>query len=174
MRESFDKVASNHCRIESSEGLGLCLADGSAFVRRSTANRFFDSIQRADPLQRLPRYRRTVRLFQIVEVTPHVRPARCVLNATIFIELIESRIGIRLQRAAKLFQMLRGMFAFAIGRVGEPNGGRGGVARRTIIANIRPQSPCLGLALARSQHRHRRVIGVQFAGGHHVATQRID
>jgi hypothetical protein len=67
----------------------LRLADGSAFLRRATANRFFDSIQRADPLQRLPRHRRTVRLFQIVEVTPHVRPARRVLDANLFIELIE-------------------------------------------------------------------------------------
>ena len=107
-------------------------------VRRSTANRFFDSIQRADPLQRLPCHRRTVRLFQIVKMTPHVRPARRWFDATIFIELIESRIGIGLQRTAKPFQMLRGMFAFAIRRVGEPYGGGGGVARGTIIANVGP------------------------------------
>jgi hypothetical protein len=53
-------------------------------------------------------------LFQIVEVTPHMRPARGRLNAAILVELIEARIGIRLQRTAKLFQMLRWMFAFAI------------------------------------------------------------
>ena len=55
-----------------------------------------------------------MRLFQIVEVAPHMRPARGRLNAAIFVELIEARIGIGLQRATKLFQMLRGMFAFAI------------------------------------------------------------
>jgi hypothetical protein len=32
-----------------------------------------ESIQRADPLLRFACYRRTVRLLQIVEVTPHVR-----------------------------------------------------------------------------------------------------
>jgi hypothetical protein len=89
--------------------LGLRLADGPAFVRRSTANRFFDSIQLADPLQHLPCHRRTMRLLQIEEVTPHVRPARRVLDTNILIELIESRIGIGLQRSAKLFQMLRRM-----------------------------------------------------------------
>jgi hypothetical protein len=93
----------------------LRLAPSAALVRRLAADLFFDAVQRADPLQRFARYRRTVRLLQIVEVTPHVRPARGLLDATIFIELIESRIGIRLQRAAKLFQMLRGMLAFAIG-----------------------------------------------------------
>jgi hypothetical protein len=114
-----------------------------------------------------------MRLLQIVEVTPHVRPARRVLDANICIELIESRVGIGLQRPAKLFQMLRRVLAFAIRRVGEPHGGRGGVARRTIIADIGPQASRLGLALARRQHRHRRVVGVQFAGGRHVATHRF-
>ena len=131
---------------------------------------FFDAIQRADPLQRLPRHRRSVRLFQIVELAPHVRPARGLMNAAIFVELIEARVGIGLQRAAKLLQMLRGMLALAIRRVGKPHGGRGGVARRTIIANVGPQAPGLRLALARSQHRHRRVIGVQLTRGHHVPT----
>jgi hypothetical protein len=89
----------------------LRLADGSAFVGRSAANRFFDSVQRTDPLQRFPRHRRTVRLFQIVEVAPHVRPAGRLFDATIFIELIESCIGVRLQPTAKLLQMLRRMLA---------------------------------------------------------------
>ena len=74
----------------------------------------FDPIQRSDSFQCLVRYRRSMGLFQIVEVTPHMRPARGRLNAAILVELIEARIGIRLQRTAKLFQMLRWMFAFAI------------------------------------------------------------
>lgn len=36
----------------------------------------------------------------------------------------------------------------------------GAVARGTIIANIGPQPSCLGLTLARRQHRHRRVVGM--------------
>lgn len=93
----------------------LRLAHGTAFVRRLTANLFFDSIQRPDPHQRFPRHRVSVRLFQIVELAPHMRPTRGLLDTPIFVELIESRIGIGLQRATKRFQMLRGMLAFAIG-----------------------------------------------------------
>jgi hypothetical protein len=43
-----------------------------------------------------------------------MRPARGLLDAAVFVELIESRVGISLQRATKRFQMLRGMLAFAI------------------------------------------------------------
>ena len=114
-----------------------------------------------------------MRLFQIVELAPHVRPAGGLLDAPIFIELIEACVGIGLQRALKLLQMPLGMFAFAIRRIGKPDRGCGRIAGRTIIANISPQASRLGLALARSQHRHRRVIGVQFARADHIAPQRF-
>src|SRR5262245_27227636 len=103
-------------------------------------------------------------------MSSHMRPASGLLKSTIPVKLIETCVGIGLQRAAKLLQVLFGMLALAIRRVSEPHRGSGTVARRTIIANISPQSSRLRLALARSQYRHRRVIGVQFAGGHHVAT----
>src|SRR5260370_29159841 len=101
-----------------------------------------------------------------------MRPARRLLDAAFLIELIESRIGIRLQRATKL-QMPRGMLAFTIWGVGEPYGGRGGVAPRTSIADIGPQAPRSGLALAPRQHPPRRVRGAQLARGPHVATPRV-
>ena len=77
-------------------------------------------------------------MLQIEELAPHMRPARRLLDAAIFVELIESGVGIGLQRAAKLLQMPLGMFALAIRRVGKPHGGGGGVARGTVIANIGP------------------------------------
>jgi len=59
-----------------------------------------------------------------------------------------SCVGIRLQHAAKLLQMLRGMFAFAIRRVGEPHGRRSVVAwpdghreRRSTSAGLRLSIP---------------------------------
>jgi hypothetical protein len=61
------------------------------------------------------------RLIQIVQVAPHMRPARRLLNATVLIEPIESSVGIGLQRAAKLLQMPFGMFPFAIRRVSKQN-----------------------------------------------------
>jgi hypothetical protein len=96
-----------------------------------------------------------------------------LLNPAIFVGLIETRVGIGLQRATKLLQTPLGMFAFTIWRVGKPHGRSGGVAGRTIIANVSPQAHRLGLAIPRRQHWHRRVVSVQFAGAHHVATQRF-
>ncbi len=74
-------------------GLGGVLSGGRA------ANLFFDPIQCADPPQGFPCHRRSMRLFQIVELASDMRPTRGLLNATIFVELIEPGVGIGLQRA---------------------------------------------------------------------------
>jgi hypothetical protein len=37
-----------------------------------------------------------------------------MLDAAIFVELVETRVGVSLQQAAKLFQVPPGMFALAI------------------------------------------------------------
>ena len=47
----------------------------------------------------------------IPELAPHVRPAGSFPDAVIFIELIESCVGIGLQRATEVSQMLLRMFA---------------------------------------------------------------
>src|SRR5947209_14436590 len=77
-----------------------------------------------------------------------MRPACRFLNAPVFVKLVESSVGISLQRAAELPQVPLGVLAFAIRRIGKPHGGRGLISCRTIIANIRPQPPRLGLAVA--------------------------
>ena len=64
-----------------------------------------------------------MRLFYIVEVAAHMCPACGWLDEAVFVELIESRVGIRLQRAVKHLQVPLGMFAFAIRRVSEPHRG---------------------------------------------------
>ena len=71
-------------------------------------------------------------------------------------------------------QMLLRMLALAIRRVGEPHGRRRGIAGGTIIANVSPQPPGLRLAVAGSQHRNRRVVGMQLVAAEHVAAQRLD
>ena len=97
-----------------------------------TADLLLNGIQGCDSFQSLTGKRRGVRLLQVVELAPDVRPAGNFLDAAIlFIELIESGVGIGLQRTAKPAQMLLGMFALAIGRVGEP------YRRRCRVASMR-------------------------------------
>ena len=40
-----------------------------------------------------------MRDLQIVELSANMRPARRFLNATVFVDLLEARVTIRLQRA---------------------------------------------------------------------------
>ena len=62
-----------------------------------------------------------MRKLEIVEFSSDVRPTCGFLNAAIFTEVIESGVGIRLEDAMKVTQVLCGMLALAIRRVGEPH-----------------------------------------------------
>src|SRR5271157_1038540 len=98
--------------------------------------------------------------LQLVELAPYMRPAGRFLDGSALIKMMKARISIRLQSAAEPAQMLARMFAFPIGRVGEPYRGGCFIARWAIIPDIGPQSSSLGLAVTRRQHRNRRVIGM--------------
>ena len=58
--------------------------------------------------------------------------------------------------------MLPRMFSLAILGIGEPHCRCSRLASRSIVPYIGPQPGRLGLALAGSQHRNRRIIGVYF------------
>jgi hypothetical protein len=86
----------------------------------------------------------------------------------------ESRVGICLQCACEILQVLAGMFALPIRRVGEPYGGRGALTGRAIIPHVRPQPASLRLAVARSEYRDRRVIGMDLRCTENVTAHGID
>jgi len=71
-------------------------------------------------------------------------------DATLFIERMKTRISIGLQGATEALQMTLRMFATAIGREGEPCRWRCCICAGTTVAHISPESPGLGLAVARS------------------------
>src|SRR3974390_2133311 len=125
-----------------------CCANLLPLLRWSAADLFLNGIQSCDSFQSLAGDGQGVRLLQVVELAPNVRPTSDFLNAAIlFIELIESSIGVCLQPALKLPQMPLRMFALAIRGVREPNRRGRGVTRRAIIPHLSPQSSCLGLAM---------------------------
>jgi hypothetical protein len=70
--------------------------------------------------------------------------------------------------------MLLRMFALAIGRVSKPDRRSRRVSCWAIVTNVGPQPTGLGLAHARSKHRHRRIVGVQLATIENVAPQSFD
>ena len=113
-----------------------------------------------DAAKRFLRHQRFVRRHQVVKLSAHVRPAGRFLNASCFVDLIEPRVAISLQRSRELAQVCLRMFAFAIRRVGEPHCCWCRVSCGTIIANVGPQPAGFCFAVAWRQHRNRRVIRV--------------
>src|ERR1700688_117709 len=69
--------------------------------------------------------------------------------------------------------MLLGVFPSAIGRVRKPYCRSSRIARWSVVANVSPQTPCLGLARARRQHRYPRVVRMPLASCHHLTPQRF-
>src|SRR6267142_5179826 len=97
-------------------------------------------------------------------------PTSCFLNAAIIIKMMEPGVGVRLQNAREVPQVLLGMLALMVGRISEPNRRWRRIVGGTVISHIGPQAPSFCFSLPRSQYRHRRIIGMEFAGGHHMTT----
>ena len=114
-----------------------------------------------------------MRDVQIVKLPAHVRPAGRLLNASGFVDLVEPRVAIRLQRAREVAQVRLRMLALAIRRVGEPHRRRRRVSRGPVVAHIGPQPSRFCFSQAWRQHRNRRVVGVQLRRAHHVTPQRF-
>src|ERR1700733_4294005 len=85
--------------------------------------------------------------MNLVELAPGMRPAGCLIDM-VTVQMMKAGIGISLQSAGEVFQMLTWMFPLAVRRVGEPNGGSRVVACRPVVAHVGPKPAGLGLAVA--------------------------
>ncbi len=115
-----------------------------------------------------------MRLVQIKELAPHMRPARRFLNRPVGAQHIKAAIGIGLQNALERLQMRLRMFTASIRRVSKPNGRGRLLTRRLIIPLIRPPTIGLCLSVARRKYRHRGVISVLLIVREHVFLKRRD
>ena len=115
-----------------------------------------------------------MRDVDLVELAPGVGPAGHFVDIAAFVKVMEAGVGVCLKRTLVEPEVLPRVLALAIRRVGEPYGGRGPIARRPVVADIRPEPSGPGLAVARREHRHRCVVGMQLAGSHDVIAHRID
>jgi hypothetical protein len=89
------------------------------------------------------------------------------------IELAEAGVAIRMQPAGKAGELGATVLALAVRRVAIEHGRRSSAAVRALIAQVDPLPAGLGPTRAGSQHRHRRVVGVDHAAGHHVASNQL-
>ena len=74
-------------------------------------NLLLDGIERADSLNGLRCQWRFVQLVQVDEFSSRMRPTGGFEDLAAVVELGEARIPVGLQNAAKVFEMLLGMFA---------------------------------------------------------------
>src|ERR1700760_4951027 len=103
-----------------------------------------------------------------------MRPACSFDDPSAFIEMMKTRIAIRLQNAGEAEEVLLRIFALAIFRVGEPYRSWRIVSSRAVIAYIGPEPRRLRSARAWRQHRHRRVVGMQLRGREYMAPELIN
>src|SRR6266436_10447590 len=106
--------------------------------------------------------------LDIVELPAHMRPASRFLNATCFVDLLETGVSIRLQRSLEFAQVCLWMFALAIWCVGEPHRRWSLISCRSIVSHVSPQSTGFGFPISRRQHWDWRVISVQLVCRQHV------
>lgn len=90
------------------------------------------------------------------------------------VELLEAGVGVSQESALVELQVLARVLPLAIGRVSEPDSGRDRVARWPVVANISPESSCLGPAVAWSEYRYRRVVGMELACRHNMIADGCD
>src|SRR5438128_3744869 len=114
--------------------------------------------------------------MDVVELAPHMRPAGdlghgCGLPVRGLIERPETGIAVSLQEAVERGQVRARMLAPAIGRVAIDDRRWPLAPVGPFIPQIDPQPAGLGLAGARRQNRHRRVVRVQLLDRHDVVCE---
>src|ERR1700743_2902123 len=110
--------------------------------------------------------------MDLVKLAPCMRPAGCLIDM-VTVEMMKTSIGIRLQRAGEVLQMLAWMFSLAVLRVGDPSGGSGVVHRRPAGPPVGPRPAGLGLAVAGCENRQRGIVSMDLAAGKDMLADRL-
>ena len=147
-------------------------AGGQALLRRSAVDVPLEIEDGVDPTHRLERDRYLGHVGQHVELAPAVRPARRLGDRAGFspgvIEIVEPGIGIGLQDAGIVGQVLARMLATTVARVVEQGRRWRRTAERPVIAHVGPKPARDGLAAG--QHRHGGVVAMDPRGTQHVGS----
>ncbi len=112
--------------------------------------------------------------MDVEELAADMRPAGRLGDPVAGEQLIEAGITVGVDDAAEVLQMLLRVLALAVRRIEEQRRRRACAGERPLVADIGPQPSGLGLAGARRQHRHRRVVDVQHLRAHHLGGERVD
>src|SRR5258708_32144029 len=112
--------------------------------------------------------------MDVVELASGVCPTRDLIDPGMAVQVVQSGIGVGLQRSGVVLQMPTRMFSLAILRVCEPDCRSSGLGGRPVIAHIGPEAPCLGLAVTRREYGNRCVVGVDLRCRQNMLPDLID
>ena len=174
LRESLGRVASAQMASASAIGLERCWRSASPMVGRQACDRLLDAVEMADAVEGLLGDRRADGGMDVEEFAADMGPAGGLGDPVAGEQLVEPGIAVGVDDAAEVFEMRPRVLALAVGRVEEQRRRRSRAGERPLVADIGPQPPGLGLAGARRQHRHRRVVDMQRVRGHHIGGKRVD
>jgi len=124
----------------------------------------FDGIDCRDPLQRLLGDGGAVRLGNLVEFPPRMRPAGRQDHAALVSELLEPGIAVDLKDALEGVEMCLRPDRPAVGLVDVEGCRRIGARPAPLVAGVDPQPAGLGAPAPGIEHRQRRVVGEQLIG----------
>ena len=118
---------------------GSGLSDLLSSIHLLASDLTLDAVECTDAIERFSGYRGWMCLVDVVQLATRMSHAGGFLDVASLIKMPEARVRVGLKHSAEVLQMLAGMFAFTIGRVGEPDCRRSIDPSRPIIANIGPQ-----------------------------------
>ena len=141
---------------------------------REACNRLLDAIELADAVERLLGDWRAGGSMHVKKLAPNMGPTPGFGDLVAGEQLVETSISIGMDDAPELIEVGARMLALAVGRVAEQRRRRSRAGERPLVADIDPEPPGLGLAGARRQHWHRRVVDMQRVGADDLGSERVD
>src|ERR1700751_3684990 len=106
--------------------------------------------------------------MDIEELAAGLRPPAGLDDPSSREQSVEAGVSVGVQNPGEGLEVSPRMLALAIGRVEEQCRRRPDAAKRPPVTNVSPQASRLGLAAARRQYRHRRVVAKEGLRGHHL------
>lgn len=173
LRERFSSEPRSHCSRSSRSGHAR-LTHCPTFAGWFAPDIGVDKVQCGDAAQRFGRQRRWPRHVQAVELAARVRPPYCFFHTTTFVQGAQAGVCVSLQYALELGQVRLRMDALAVWRIGEPDCRWCEATGWPVVPHVGPQTIGFGFSIARREHRHGRIIGVQFNCRQQVLADRVE
>src|SRR5215218_8791242 len=137
------------------------LADIASLVGGTAAALLRDRIEPGHMLERFAGDRRRTRGGELIELAPHMRPAKRKLDVVTFSQFAIAGVAVDLQDADEAIEMGDRAIGFAVRCVEIDDTGWISATPRPIVGSIGPELAGFGATAAGIEHRRRGLVGEQ-------------